>query len=350
MIDTRREINAKYRILRKGYATGIELSAVSGKEPNITMAKNGTIHMSMSGTFINNPDVDFLNDEIAPALIINGITYPLGVYSIGTFTENADEYGQNTANVEAYDRALKLSQTRTETRLSFAKGTPYKDAIKTLLKDAGIIRVIEEQNEDVLASAREDWEIGTDYLTIINGLLEEINFNHIWFDLEGNAVLEQYKALENRIVKHEYRAGEFSIIKAAYEKEYDVFAAPNVFMAIVSNPDYDTPMVATGVNDNALSALSTIRRGRRIMAPPVQLDNIASQAALQIYVNNLASQSMLSEERTTFTTAINPKHSVGDMILLDNGNLRGLYEETDWTMTLKAGAQMTHKAKRMVLV
>lgn len=40
-------------------------------------------------------------------------------------------------------------------------------------------------------------------------------------------------------------------------------------------------MTATGINDSMISALSTVRRGRRILATPVELDNIASQTALQ---------------------------------------------------------------------
>ena len=115
-------------------------------------------------------------------------------------------------------------------------------------------------------------------------------------------------------------------------------------------PDYDEPMTATGVNDSMISALSTVRRGRRILATPIELDNIASQTALQKYADNLAVKSMFATQKIKFYTAINPAHSVGDVIALYNGELVGVYEETDWKIEIRPGALMEHQAKKVVFV
>ena len=59
---------------------------------------------------------------------------------------------------------------------------------------------------------------------------------------------------------------------------------------------------------------------------------------------------MLATEQTTFYTMLNPVHGVGDVIALYNGDLRGIYKETGWTMQLKAGQKMKHTAKKVILV
>lgn len=97
------------------------------------------------------------------------------------------------------------------------------------------------------------------------------------------------------------------------ESELDIYDAPNVFICTVSNPDLEEPMTATAVNDNPMSALSTVRRRRRIPTV-VQLDNIASQEELQRYAEHLAFESMLTSKTVTVTTLAEPGHGVGDVV------------------------------------
>ena len=343
-------ITARFDVLRNNAVTEWALEAVGDDAPTVTMNADGVIKMSLAGVFRRNDNMDYLNDEIKPYLIIDGREYPVGVYMIGTRETQSDEHGISLDQIEAYDRALKLRQKKTETRLHIDAGTKYLDAIGNLLQDAGIKMVLADESSDTIATDREDWEIGTEYLTIINALLSEINFSSIWFDLDGIARLERYAAPTSANIDHEYREGCFSIIQNNYTRKVDVFNAPNVFVVTVANPDYEDAMTATGVNDSPLSALSTVSRGRRILATPIKLNNIASQEALQQYANNLAIKSMLATEQTVFYTMLNPVHGVGDVVALYNGELQGIYEETGWMMQLKAGGKMKHTAKKVVLI
>ena len=343
-------ITARFDVLRNNAVTEWTLEAVGDDAPTVTMNADGVIKMSLAGVFRRNDNMDYLKDEIKPYLIIDEREYPVGVYMIGTCETQSDEHGISLDQIEAYDRALKLRQKKTETRLHIDAGTKYLDAIGNLLQDAGIKMVIADEASDTIATDREDWEIGTEYLAIINALLSEINFSSIWFDLDGIARLERYAAPTSANIDHEYREGCFSIIRNNYTRKVDVFNAPNVFVVTVANPDYEDAMTATGVNDSPLSALSTVSRGRRILATPIKLDNIASQEALQQYANNLAIKSMLATEQTVFYTMLNPVHGVGDVVALYNGELQGIYEETGWMMQLKAGGKMKHTAKKVVLI
>lgn len=317
--------------------------------PTITMVSSAEICLVMQGEFLHNPSVNYLTDELIPICIIDGEEHQMGVFVAGT-VETRTANGTKIDVVEAYDRTLKVKQTRTEKRLFIAKGTEYITIIKELLLLSGISVYVEDENKDVLQTDREEWEIGTDHLVIINELLTEINFYPLWFDLNGYAHLERITNLADAPIDHTYRNDEASIITDTSTSTLDIYDAPNVFIAIYNNPDNDEVWTATAVNDQAFSSLSTIRRGRRIMAEPIQVENIASKEALQTFVDNIRNESLLSTEVINFSTAINPRHQINDVVALDNGEIEGIYEEIGWSITMAPGRLMQHTARRIIII
>lgn len=336
-----RRVSRRVDVLRNGAAV-TSLDVV--ESPVVSMQADAALKANMTGAFRATETLRPTSDLLQPFLILDGVEHPLGQYAISVLTTSHGEDG-DVIHVEAYDRALWLQQAKTETRYYLAAGTKYMDAIQALLLADGVTRVICDPCDAVLATAREDWEVGTDHLTIINALLAEINYTGLWFDFDGIARLHRYIAPGVGNIRHTYCSGELSIIKADTERELDIYDAPNVFVAIVSNPDYDMPLTATAENDSIASALSTVNRGRRIVSVET-LDNIASAAELQAYVNNKRAQSMISTETVRFYTANNPVHGVGDVIALHHEALEGVFEETAWSITLEAGADMMHEARR----
>ena len=314
--------------------------------PTLTASTSAAIRMALSGTFAHDDDIDYVNYMLEPVLIINGIEYPLGVYMIGTLTRT---HGASSVEdeIEAYDQCLLLQQTRLENRLHFAKGEQYTRCVTRLLMMAGIGQASVTQSSEMLQTDREDWDVGTDLLTIANELLNEINYEHIWFNFAGEAVIQPRRdaSIDNPTVR--YAADAYSLLQAGSTSTIDSYDAPNVFIAMVPNPDYDGWLTATAVNDNPGSALSTVQRGRRIVKK-VQLNNIASQGELQKYVNNMRMNSMYASEKITFATAVNANHQIDEVVELYSKNMTGVYLETGWSMELAAGGTMQHTAERMI--
>lgn len=341
-----RRVSFRYDVYRDGarYST---LEAVG--DPSIRMIASGEIKMAFSGTFVKNSLVDFLSDTIRPIMILDGISYPLGEF-YATTVPITYENGTDHMQVEAYDGCLILKQATLEDMITLKAGQKYTDIIQNFLTENGIEKAIIESSTATLATDREDWDIGTPIITVINALLKEINYNPLWFDLEGNARVQKYVQPSANTVSISYESGEASIIASDCTSSLDTYSAYNVFVVIVSSPDYDQPLRAVSVNDDPASPLSTIRRGRRIVAPITKLDNIASQEDLQEYADNLKFKSMASGETITFITANNPIHGVGEVLSINHERLSGIYEETEWTMTLSYAGQMEHKAKKVVFV
>ena len=170
-----RTIDFRFVIVHQGADRG-QLRALADSPAQLRMDDTAEIKTSLSGSFAPSSDIDWLQDEIRPELILDGTPYPLGVFAPATVSESRSETSVSL-QVEAYDRCWRVRDTYTEGILSLAEGTNYITAVKQLLTAAGIATVIETPTSAALSEIREDWDVGTSYLEIINELLSEINYN-----------------------------------------------------------------------------------------------------------------------------------------------------------------------------
>ncbi len=339
----RRERRERFDVLRD-WTKLCELEAADNVE--IRMQTGAQVKMTLSGTFHKNDEVDFLNDYIRPMLYENGKWVPLGVFMVANASENyVDDSGM--VQIDGRDCSALAQRQTLEGAYVIPAGELYTQVVQQLLYQCGIDRVRCVQSSARLATDRADWEIGTSILEIINQLLLEINYDDLWFDSDGYARIEPPATIESG-VKHEYYADETSILEAEYSIESNAYSSYNVFIAVVSSPDLEAPLYAIAENDDPASPLSTTRRGR-VPMPVINLDNIASQEDLQVYVDKIRNQSITSTETVEFTTAVT-YHGVGDYFYLNHHNAKGIWKETEWTMEMGPGGMMSHTAIREVMM
>lgn len=327
----------------------MEIYPTEGSAPTIRMDDGGEIKTSFSGAFADPGDaVSWLSDRIRPEMIIDGVTYPLGLFlaaSVRTQETEAMQY----VSIEAYDQCWILRDTKAESLPYFAAGTGYLAAVQSLLTAAGISMVNTTPSDAVLAEAREDWDIGTSYLEIINQLLSEINYNPIWFDQEGLAILEPASTPTAANIEHTLDdTNVSSLLFPKISTELDAYQAPNVFVVVCSNADKASGMVAIAENTNPQSPLSIDRRGRRIVTVE-QVDNIADQTELQAYADRLRNESMISGETIEVTTGLLPGFGVADVVALRYGDIFTTCIEHSWSMQLKVGGSMQHSLEKVVI-
>lgn len=329
-------------VMRNGAEFGEALS-ING--PQIEMVSDAEIKKSLSANLILPDGTDILHDTLMPKIIVDGVESVLGEYYIGTYTEQTNDYGQSYTEIEAYDGGFLPSRYRTENIIHFSAGENYIDVIKSLLVECGITDIMITANPATLTTDREDWEIGTTYLEIINALLAEINYESLWFDNNGFAQISPQRTLNPDKINHKYISGAYSILSNSKSKEIDIFESYNVFIAYVNNADDGELIIAKSENDDEESILSVQNRGR-FQAPPERIDNIASQEDLQIYVDNLKNKSRSSVETLVISTGIDGAHEVLDTVQCEDE----IYFEYAWSMTLSADSLFTHTLRREVLV
>lgn len=329
-----REIEVRVDVLRQNVKV-TELECVSA--PSVQISASAEIKGTMSGEFRFNAAVDWLSDEINPVVIIDGFEHSFGIFAPATYEI---DYEDKTVHVEAYDRCWNLKTMTSSRIIHFDAGDNYIDSIISLLAESGISLVNAYPSELAFASDREDWDLGTDYLTIVNTLLDEISYNALWFNEQGYAVLNPKSELDGEIV----RTYDFSDV-LSYAKNVvatvDMFDVPNVYIAICDNADIGTVWTATAENRNPVSPTSIVRRGKRITAV-VKVDNIASEPELQNYANFLAFRQMLLGESVNVTTGLLEYSGINETVALSHPNISGVCRETGWTATLQAGGEMSH--------
>lgn len=367
-----RQTSLEYTLIRDGgfYA---KVSALQDTTPILRMDAGGTIKTSMSGQFSRightvdgeSIEYNFLRDEIQPILTIDGKEFPLGIFGAAK-SSDINDGPLTSVSMQAYDRCWRVRDTRSASVWYWPAGTLYLDAVDQLLTAAGITTVIKTQSTAVFAEAREDWPLGESHLVIINDLLREINYKDLFFDGSGAAVLEPATVPEAAAVRHvvyAWTAGELPdaaelrairrqnpeaiFAQAQITRTTDVFEAPNSWIVTCANPDKTALMVATAVNDNAQSPLSTVRRGRTITRL-VNVNNIPNQAELQTYADRLRNTSMITGETIEITTLLDPGWSVEDAVVLFINGEGCICTSRGFEMELRPGGLMKHRLERVV--
>ena len=335
----------RFDIVENGVCIG---QAFALNKPSVKCDSDAEVKMSLSGEFVLNiQDPNWLKARIKPYLIIGGKESSLGEYLISQADDCTDKKGVKFWQIKGMDLGRIPQRSRTEKRVLFQAGQRYTDIVQSILLELGISRIITIQSDATLKNDRADWEIGTSWIKIINSLLAEINYQSLWFDTEGNARIQPHRQVDGTVIDHRYESGELSQIKPQVDISSDIYKAYNVFTAMVSSPEYEEPMIAVSVNDIPTSRISTVNIGR-VQAPIEKLDDIANQEELQKYVDNLRFQSMCSTETISFRTALN-QHQVRDIVSIHHPQASGIYQETQWKMTLSFDGEMTHTAQRVVI-
>lgn len=355
----------RFRMMRNGIEYG-ELYAKSA--PTLRMQSSGEIKTSMQGTFFpvsrdahgHEVQIDWLADEIKPVLIQNGDENPLGVFMPAQVVPK-DTKGEETLEVQAFDRCWRVRDNKLEGALYLSAGTAYLDTVEQLLTSSGIATIIKTPSEAVLAEDRQDWETGTSYLKIINDLLTEINYKQLWFNAQGFAILEPASTPTSENIQHVFtnqkpdprnpKEVETIRVLPQISRKTDIYQAPNVFIVICSNPDKSGDMKATAENNNPQSPLSIMKRGRRIVQV-VKVNNIESQEKLEEYANRLLYESMTTGEVINIETALHSGFGVDDVTAIrydGRSNTLGVCIEKAWSMTLSPGGIMSHELEKVVI-
>ena len=340
----KRVLDVKFNVLRDG-AVFSEIFPVG--MPALRMNSNGDIKAALAGEFLDNPSVNWLTDTVQPVLIVDGQTSPLGVF-LPAAVQRKETETTKSIELELYDRCWQVKDSLTETHIRLQAGANYVDLVQTLLVEAGVTLVQATPTAATLAEDREDWDVGTSRLEIINQLLAEINYNSLWFNSDGAAIVEPVTVPTAANIKHILDGNDIrSLLRPQMSTELDFYNAPNVFICVCSNADKLVPLVATAVNDNPQSPLSIPQRGRRL-ATLIRVDNIASQEELDAYARRIRDNSMTRGQVIEVDTALHPGFGAFDVTALNYKDISAICTETKWEMQLKAGGTMKHTLERVV--
>lgn len=344
-----RTVKFRYDLLNKTDKKIGELDWVRGC--NINYNSFADIKRTASFDIKDNGEIDWLNDRIQPFVLLkmpdgNWVEFSQGIFLLPTPTRRHNG-AVITRSIEAYDTSLILVNDMFTKRYTVSTGISYYDAVLQILKGAGISKINIEYTDKTLDRDLE-FEIGDAKLTRINELLDAINYVQLHVDENGYFTSYKYVSPAARAPEITYADDSHSIIVPDVEEELDIFNIPNYWVVTASNPESE-PLVATYENNNPDSATSTISRGFRKVNYRT-IDEIADFYTLNDYVARIAYESSQPYGYVEFKSAIMPVHGYSNILNFKYGGLSisDKYSEVSWSMPLAAGAEMSHRIRRVV--
>jgi hypothetical protein len=301
--------------------------------------------------------INYLSDLIKPWVRLHlppygdgdWVEWPQGVFSLASPTRTADDANRVIREVDAYDLLQVYLDDRVADRYVVLAGTNYFDAVGDLVDGGPIGRAVIPW-EDIDLPADREWEPGTPKLRIINDLLGAVNYESLSFDEDGTAVATPYLSPASRTEEYTYDDGQYGVMVPFVDQTLDLFSIPNRWVLVVSEPDRPA-LVGEYTNNDPASLTSTVRRGRVITDFRTEQE-AADQVSLDAKAARLAFEASQVYEAIEFETAIMPIHSGNDVYRIGYAPLaiNDKYAEHSWSMELRAGATMRHRARRVVTV
>jgi len=296
-------------------------------------------------------NINFMNEQIQPWFVLHmpdggRVEWSLGIFSMKSPKRNAR--GRITKrDIGAYDKTLILDEDVFTERFFIDAGTNYVAVITRILNEAGITKVDITESPLELPNSREI-TIGTKKLHAVNDLLRAISYTSITVDEAGFMRSGPYIEPARRPVTKVYSADRDSIILPDITESLDIAGRPNVFTRVSVDIERCAELVSTFVNDDPLSPISTVNRGRRIVDFG-ELQDMASQEALDNHVRRILAESTSAFSHLSFGTALMPNHGSAETLLC---TFPGVFEgsqkwsETSWEMPLEFNGVMKHEARR----
>lgn len=338
-------IGARLYLKRDGVRYA-QMKLDANKPMSLAMTSDAEIKMVLRAIAGYDGKIDYYRDTLVPVLVFDSIEYPCGEYFITTSIFNSD--GINSwFDITGFDLCYKAKRVKIEERVYFPSGTLYTMAIEQMLTLSGISSYIVNPSELTMATDREDWDLGTDRLTIINQLLKEINYNTLYMGMDGVIRATKHNNPVGENVTIHYGGNGARILVPGSRIEIDAFDHYNIFNYTCENPDLPMYLTATAENNHAQNPFSTINQGR----VPVwrKVDNVADQETLQAMADRECQESMVAYDSIEFETGVNPQHSVFDIVSINKKEYVGIVSEISWNMDFSVGGIMSHRGKKAVL-
>lgn len=313
-------------------------------DSNLDVKRSGKLEMIRAEISGGNTFEPF-TDRICPVMIDSTGEHPLGKYMCISMPEQLSDTG-SYYQIEMYDETMILHQAAFDDRVNYANGTLYKTVIENLLIGSGITNYYFDSTSATLQTERE-FAPGDNYLEVINTLLDEINFDHIYAGLDGFLYLR--KKQQKNTADHIYSDKRNYKLLKPIQRDTDIFSIPNVLVGVVSNPEMDGPMIYKKVNNDVGSQISIPKRGYKVVKI-YNLSNIASQADLEAYINAEYQKTTQMTETAQISTAPEHSHEFGDTVQLNTELISGLYTEIRWDMSLGVRNSMRHVLERKVFL
>lgn len=221
-------------------------------------------------------DVNIVTTRIRPVLLIEGLPeMPLSVYVVTASPEKWAATGRSFA-LELHDKSTVLDQDAVDKTFTAGTTTAILAIVKSVVESAGERISVDASDTRKLVSPMV-WPAGTSKLSIVNDLLEVLNYNSLWVDGVGSFRATPYIRPAARSILYsmlndatgaalvrELTDGAQSIYSPDWSRDRDTYKVPNKVVAVQAASGSAAPASGTATNEDPSSPFSYPSRGRWI--------------------------------------------------------------------------------------
>lgn len=312
-----------------------QLNVSLDNPPTISVDTSRSLIRKCDGLSITAADlsgIDVRADRVRPWMVLpNGARLPLGVFVFGT-DNRAPTSGSETWTPDLFDESFLVAQALRKPA-GLAPGGSVLTFLQALVDTVGLFDVDLTGINDAPASVAIAKKTGDDRKAAVDAAAKLLGCYPMFFDNNGTYRIRSAPTAGTP-ADHVYGTGT-RVILGSLRTSNSGYTAANLYQVVSSNGDtaivgtYELPPDAPNSKEN---------RNGEVIVDSKNMPGLFTQenADAAAYINYLTDQN--SYTKASFATPTDPRHGVFDIV-----ELYGVrYQETGWSITCAAGAEMRH--------
>lgn len=305
----------------------------SDSAPTITHDTSRTIMRTLDNVVLERVDTAAINpitDRITVAMIVNGVTYPLGRYMFSD-TAYVEASAGEWSNVQLFDEMFIVDQ-QIERGIGYTR--THDVNAEVVMRDVMLGMPVRYRIDPSSYPVVGAWASGTNRGQVISAIALQGDYFNPWFANDGD--MHMIRAFDPALAvpSFDWDATDH-VVADGVVRHSDLLQAPNRFVVVANGgTDLTTPITAS--YDTPPTAPHSIA-ARGFVIPDVvsmQLDTVAQATAT---ARNLGLRQTIFE-RLEVVTVPDPRHDGYDVIKWDGD----LWLELAWNLPLFDGSDMRH--------
>lgn len=297
------------------------------------------------------PTFNFNSDRFQPVMLyeFKGTLFEFTFFPV-KILESSEQIvnGKRRVSLTGYDESIVLQENTLGDRLVIKAGERYVDVIWKLISRAGFSDIEISPSDRVFLYDRDDWAESTSLLSVINQLLEEIDYRTLEPSVDGTLKSFPYTLPSYNDVKIQYSYKHQRILMSGVTFSGNAHQSYNRFIGHISNPELGDPLRYEYINQNEGHPASTVNQGYIFTAPPRNFEGIETMNELISAVHRWAAESDDQENKIEVKTAIMPQHEVREVLSIETKELFSAYTEVAWKIdSFRAGGIMMHSLREV---
>ena len=287
---------------------------------------------------IHESSIDWMTARFQPWVRVNTESWPLGVF-LASEPDEVHWAGGEGFEVRGLDKLSVLDEDKIEETLSAPAGSVALDLAIQQIHLAGEYAITYTDSSAQLREAIV-WPAGTSRLSIVDSLMQAINYNRVWADGWGRYRLEPFVNPADRPPVWTFQPGELAIHSPEWKRQQNITGIPNKVILTTSGDDEQEALRAVASNTNPDSPYSYQARGNRWVVRDYDgveaVDQPTLDSLAQRYLSN-ASRAVASYHVSHAPIPLDPM----DVVRWRSGRHDVLAEVNEYQIELNAGAMMS---------